>query len=173
MGIVVSPIETGPFPILLENALGGPCWGGKSGAGSAADEAKRAGRPQSPLKGAPRPRLPLQKAATSWQAEPSGEPLQRIYGISFPSAQQLAAWERAQEQAAQRDHRRIGKVGARGAGLALLLPHPEAPGRAQGGLHRECLPGPRRNSGGAPLCRLQCLVDRPGWFCTGSQLPRS
>ncbi|XP_063173070.1 threonine--tRNA ligase 1, cytoplasmic-like [Candoia aspera] len=48
-------------------------------------------------------------AACSWQGEPSGESLQRIYGISFPSPQQLAAWERAQEEAAQRDHRRIGK----------------------------------------------------------------
>ncbi|KAK9390925.1 threonine-tRNA ligase mitochondrial [Crotalus adamanteus] len=64
----------------------------------------------------------LKNAATSWQGRPSGEPLQRIYGISFPSAQQLAAWERAQEEAAQRDHRRIGKD------QELFFFHPLSPG---------------------------------------------
>ncbi|KAM3825068.1 regulation of nuclear pre-mRNA domain-containing protein 2 isoform 3-T6 [Vipera latastei] len=63
----------------------------------------------------------LKKATSSWQAEPSGEPLQRIYGISFPSAQQLAAWERAQEQAAQRDHRRIGKSEYRQRGFSEVI----------------------------------------------------
>ncbi|ETE63010.1 Threonyl-tRNA synthetase, cytoplasmic [Ophiophagus hannah] len=72
-------------------------------------------------------------SATSWQGDPSGESLQRIYGISFPSAQQLAAWECAQEEAAQRDHRRIGMVGVRAAVLMpkdqeLFFFHPLSPG---------------------------------------------
>ncbi|KAG8147020.1 hypothetical protein E2320_014082 [Naja naja] len=64
----------------------------------------------------------LKTSATSWQGGPSGESLQRIYGISFPSAQQLAAWEHAQEEAARRDHRRIG------TDQELFFFHPLSPG---------------------------------------------
>ncbi|XP_070622176.1 threonine--tRNA ligase 1, cytoplasmic-like isoform X2 [Erythrolamprus reginae] len=64
----------------------------------------------------------LKNSATTWQGGHSGEPLQRIYGIAFPSAQQLAAWEQAQEEAAQRDHRRIGKD------QELFFFHPLSPG---------------------------------------------
>ncbi|XP_060614002.2 threonine--tRNA ligase, mitochondrial [Anolis sagrei] len=51
----------------------------------------------------------LKNASAYWKGDPSQEALQRIYGISFPSSVQLAEWERAQEEAARRDHRRIGK----------------------------------------------------------------
>ncbi|XP_032991846.1 threonine--tRNA ligase, mitochondrial [Lacerta agilis] len=51
----------------------------------------------------------LKNASSYWHGDPSKESLQRVYGISFPSPKQLAEWERAQEEAAQRDHRRIGK----------------------------------------------------------------
>ncbi|XP_060114650.1 threonine--tRNA ligase, mitochondrial [Heteronotia binoei] len=51
----------------------------------------------------------LKKTSTSWRGDPSAETLQRIYGISFPSTKQLSTWEQAQEEAARRDHRRIGK----------------------------------------------------------------
>ncbi|XP_063001789.1 threonine--tRNA ligase, mitochondrial [Elgaria multicarinata webbii] len=51
----------------------------------------------------------LKNSSASWQGDPSRESLQRIYGISFPSPKQLAEWERAQEDAVLRDHRRIGK----------------------------------------------------------------
>lgn len=36
--------------------------------------------------------------------------MQRVYGISFPDAKQLKEWEKFQEEAAKRDHRKIGKV---------------------------------------------------------------
>ncbi|XP_077175653.1 threonine--tRNA ligase, mitochondrial isoform X2 [Paroedura picta] len=51
----------------------------------------------------------LKNASAYWRGDLSAEPLQRIYGISFPSARQLSEWEHAQEEAARRDHRRIGK----------------------------------------------------------------
>lgn len=40
------------------------------------------------------------------------ETLQRIYGISFPDSKMLKEWERFQEEARNRDHRKIGKVSA-------------------------------------------------------------
>lgn len=33
-----------------------------------------------------------------------------MYGISFPDPKQLKEWEKIQEEAAKRDHRKIGKV---------------------------------------------------------------
>jgi threonyl-tRNA synthetase len=36
--------------------------------------------------------------------------LQRIYGISFPDNKQLKEWEHFQEEAAKRNHRKIGQV---------------------------------------------------------------
>lgn len=42
------------------------------------------------------------------------ETLQRIYGISFPNPKMLKEWERFQEEAKNRDHRKIGKVSQRG-----------------------------------------------------------
>lgn len=38
------------------------------------------------------------------------ESLQRIYGISFPDAKMLKEWEKFQEEAKNRDHRKIGRV---------------------------------------------------------------
>ena len=42
-------------------------------------------------------------------AQPTGSPLTRFYGISFPTSQGLRAWEVAVREAAKRDHRLIGK----------------------------------------------------------------
>uniref|UniRef100_A0A8D0L145 threonine--tRNA ligase n=1 Tax=Sphenodon punctatus TaxID=8508 RepID=A0A8D0L145_SPHPU len=50
-----------------------------------------------------------QSSSTFWQGDPSRESLQRVYGISFPTPEQLAEWEQRQEEAASRDHRRIGQ----------------------------------------------------------------
>lgn len=41
------------------------------------------------------------------------ETLQRLYGISFPDSKMLKEWERFQEEAKNRDHRKIGKVSQR------------------------------------------------------------
>lgn len=39
------------------------------------------------------------------------ETLQRIYGISFPDSKMLKEWEKFQEEAKNRDHRKLGRVG--------------------------------------------------------------
>ncbi|XP_052561432.1 threonine--tRNA ligase, mitochondrial [Tympanuchus pallidicinctus] len=51
----------------------------------------------------------LTSSAAFWQG-PSGRlSLQRIAAVAFPSTQELEAWQQAQDEAALRDHRRIGK----------------------------------------------------------------
>lgn len=48
-------------------------------------------------------------SSTYWEGNANAESLQRVYGISFPDTKQLKEWEKFQEEAAKRDHRRIGK----------------------------------------------------------------
>lgn len=52
----------------------------------------------------------LQNSATYWEGKADAESLQRIYGISFPDSKQLKEWKHLQEEAAKRDHRKIGRV---------------------------------------------------------------
>ncbi|XP_062453713.1 threonine--tRNA ligase, mitochondrial isoform X2 [Rhea pennata] len=51
----------------------------------------------------------LTSSAAFWRGDPARESLQRVAAVAFPSAQLLAEWEQAQEEAASRDHRRIGR----------------------------------------------------------------
>lgn len=48
-------------------------------------------------------------SATYWEGKAEAESLQRIYGISFPDTKQLKEWQRFQEEAAKRDHRKLGR----------------------------------------------------------------
>ncbi|XP_015112477.1 threonine--tRNA ligase, cytoplasmic isoform X2 [Diachasma alloeum] len=48
-------------------------------------------------------------SSTYWEGNANAESLQRIYGISFPDTKQLKEWEKFQEEAAKRDHRKIGR----------------------------------------------------------------
>jgi len=48
-------------------------------------------------------------SSTYWEGKADAESLQRVYGISFPDPKQLKEWEKLQEEAARRDHRKIGK----------------------------------------------------------------
>uniref|UniRef100_A0A672N264 threonine--tRNA ligase n=1 Tax=Sinocyclocheilus grahami TaxID=75366 RepID=A0A672N264_SINGR len=48
-------------------------------------------------------------SSTYWEGHSDMETLQRIYGISFPDSKMLKEWERFQEEAKNRDHRKIGK----------------------------------------------------------------
>merc|ERR1712165_217651 len=48
-------------------------------------------------------------SATYWEGNSEAESLQRIYGISFPDNKQMKEWKLFQEEAATRDHRKIGK----------------------------------------------------------------
>ena len=48
-------------------------------------------------------------SASYWEGNSEAESLQRIYGVSFPDSKQLKEWKHFQEEAAKRDHRKIGK----------------------------------------------------------------
>lgn len=48
-------------------------------------------------------------SSTYWEGKADKESLQRVYGISFPDNKQLKEWEKFQEEAAKRDHRKIGR----------------------------------------------------------------
>ncbi|CAH1997185.1 unnamed protein product [Acanthoscelides obtectus] len=48
-------------------------------------------------------------SSTYWEGKADAETLQRVYGISFPDPKQLKEWQHIQEEAAKRDHRKIGK----------------------------------------------------------------
>ena len=54
--------------------------------------------------------LIIQNSATYWEGKADAESLQRIYGVSFPDTKQLKEWKYIQEEAAKRDHRKIGRV---------------------------------------------------------------
>ncbi|KAL3866804.1 hypothetical protein ACJMK2_044072 [Sinanodonta woodiana] len=48
-------------------------------------------------------------SSTYWEGKADMESLQRIYGISFPDTKQLKEWKQLQEEAAKRDHRKLGR----------------------------------------------------------------
>lgn len=48
-------------------------------------------------------------SSTYWEGKADAETLQRVYGISFPDTKQLKEWKFQQEEAAKRDHRKIGR----------------------------------------------------------------
>ncbi|NXR66029.1 SYTM protein, partial [Rhadina sibilatrix] len=50
----------------------------------------------------------LTSSAALWGGA-GGQSLQRVAAVAFPSTQHLEQWQREQDEAAQRDHRRIGK----------------------------------------------------------------
>lgn len=54
--------------------------------------------------------------------DPSQKQLQRIYGITFPSKEELFEWNKRREEAQKRDHRRLGKE------LDLFFFHEYSPG---------------------------------------------
>ncbi|XP_047593761.1 threonine--tRNA ligase 2, cytoplasmic isoform X2 [Lutra lutra] len=51
----------------------------------------------------------FKNSSTYWEGNPKMETLQRIYGISFPDNKMMKTWEKFQEEAKNRDHRKIGK----------------------------------------------------------------
>ncbi|XP_077907398.1 threonine--tRNA ligase 2, cytoplasmic isoform X2 [Ictidomys tridecemlineatus] len=51
----------------------------------------------------------FKNSSTYWEGNPEMETLQRIYGISFPDNKMMKTWEKFQEEAKNRDHRKIGK----------------------------------------------------------------
>jgi len=63
----------------------------------------------------------LSVAGAYWKGDQRNAQLQRIYGTSFFSKQDLEAFLKAREEAEKRDHRKLGKA------LDLFSFHPEAP----------------------------------------------
>ncbi|KAM4862105.1 threonine--tRNA ligase, mitochondrial [Thomomys bottae] len=51
----------------------------------------------------------LTNSSSLWRSSGAPEILQRVSGISFPTVELLRDWEARKEEAASRDHRRIGK----------------------------------------------------------------
>ncbi|NXY17974.1 SYTC2 ligase, partial [Atrichornis clamosus] len=51
----------------------------------------------------------VKSSSTYWEGKSDMETLQRIYGISFPDNKMMKEWEKFQEEARNRDHRKIGK----------------------------------------------------------------
>ena len=61
-------------------------------------------------------------AGAYWRANAKNKQLQRIYGISFPTKEELKSYLKMREEAEKRDHRKLGKK------LELFSFHEEAPG---------------------------------------------
>jgi threonyl-tRNA synthetase len=49
----------------------------------------------------------VKTSSTNWLGQVTNDPLQRIYGISFPDKAMLKQWKEFQEKAKQRDHRSV------------------------------------------------------------------
>ncbi len=71
----------------------------------------------------------LNVAGAYWRGDDKGKQLTRVYGITFPKAQELTEYLERLEEAKRRDHRRLGKElklfafsEKVGAGLPLWLP---------------------------------------------------
>ena len=67
--------------------------------------------------------------AAYWRGDSSRKQLQRIYGVAFPSKDELEAYLKQQEEARKRDHNKVGReleyfttVDVIGQGLPILLP---------------------------------------------------
>lgn len=58
-------------------------------------------------------------SSTYWEGKADMETLQRIYGISFPDPKMLKEWEKFQEEAKNRDHRKLGRVRTETQGGAM------------------------------------------------------
>lgn len=51
----------------------------------------------------------VKNSSAYWEGKQTNEVLQRVYGISFPNKKMMKEWEEIQKEAAERDHRKIGR----------------------------------------------------------------
>lgn len=71
----------------------------------------------------------VKNSSCNWLGDVRNDPLQRVFGISFPDKKMLVAWEEHQKLLAERDHRRIGTeqelfmFSPLSPGSAFFLPH--------------------------------------------------
>ncbi len=68
--------------------------------------------------------FPLQNSSAYFLADAKNDQLQRIYGMSFPDAKKMTEYKKFLEEAAKRDHRKIGKH------QELFMFHELSPGSA-------------------------------------------
>jgi threonyl-tRNA synthetase len=54
----------------------------------------------------------MQNSSSYFLGDANNDSLQRVYGVSFPDTKQMTEHKKFLEEAAKRDHRRIGKVRA-------------------------------------------------------------
>lgn len=64
----------------------------------------------------------LSSSGAYWRGDSKNAMLQRIYGISFPTQEEMDFFLKVREEAEKRDHRKLGRE------LDLFSFHPEAPG---------------------------------------------
>lgn len=91
----------------------------------------RGGHVEHPSKDIPKASFKLTKSAGAyWRGNEKNKMLTRIYGLSFESKDALDAYEKQQEEAEKRDHRKIGRdmklftiSPLIGAGLPLMQPN--------------------------------------------------
>jgi len=71
----------------------------------------------------------IRNSGTNWLGQVQNDSLQRVYGISFPDKALLTKWEEFQQQARDRDHRKLGSqqelffFNELSPGSAFFLPH--------------------------------------------------
>ena len=58
-----------------------------------------------------------------WLGKAGNDPLQRVYGITFPKKEALKEWKALQAEAAKRDHRAIGVAQARESAACISAFH--------------------------------------------------
>ena len=71
----------------------------------------------------------VKNSSCNWLGDVRNDPLQRVFGISFPDKKMLTAWEEQQKLLAERDHRRLGAeqelfmISPLSPGSCFFLPH--------------------------------------------------
>ena len=85
-----------------------------------------------------------QQSGAYWKGDKANKMLTRINGVAFRTQEELEEWEKQQEEARARDHRKIGREmqlfmtdDLVGRGLPMFLPNPPATGTTTG---RICSP---------------------------------
>ena len=83
----------------------------------------------------------MRTSAAYWRGDQANPQLQRLYGTAWPSRDELKAYQTRLEEAAKRDHRRLGREldlfsfpDEIGSGLAVFHPKGGHPPQGDGGL---------------------------------------
>ena len=119
-----------------------------------------------------------QQSGAYWKNDKENKMLTRINGVAFHNQEELDAWEKQQQEARERDHRKIGKEmhlfmtdDLVGRGLPMFLPNGytvwqelenyiKEKERERGYLH-VMTPVPRHGDGGRKLCAASHELPAP------------